>query len=92
MEDHGARMFRVKAVAEMLDVSVATIYRAIESGALPALKVGTGKGALRVPGSAVREYMRACQLAARQMSAPPGKATVSLPTLSGAAESVDGAA
>lgn len=65
MEDQGSRMYRVRAVAEMLDVSVATIYRAIESGALPALKVGTGKGALRVPAEAVREYVRACEQAAR---------------------------
>jgi len=58
------RMHRVKAVAEMLDVSVATIYRAIESGALRALKVGTGKGALRVPADAIQDYVAACQQAA----------------------------
>jgi excisionase family DNA binding protein len=58
-------MLRVRAVAEMLDVSVATIYRAIESGALPALKVGSGKGALRVPVEAVGQYVRSCELAAR---------------------------
>lgn len=63
--DGGQVYLRVKAVADMLDVSVATIYRAIESGALPALKVGTGKGALRVPAAAVREYLQACELAAR---------------------------
>ncbi|MFD9734256.1 helix-turn-helix transcriptional regulator [Umezawaea sp. NPDC059074] len=58
------RMHRVKAVAEMLDVSVATIYRAIESGSLRALKVGTGKGALRIPADAIQEYVTACQQAA----------------------------
>jgi excisionase family DNA binding protein len=58
------RMHRVKAVAEMLDVSVATIYRAIESGSLRALKVGTGKGALRIPADAIQEYITACQQAA----------------------------
>lgn len=63
------RVLRVKTVAEMLDVSVATIYRAIESGALPALKMGTGKGALRVPAAAVREYLRACEKAAQQAPA-----------------------
>ncbi|GAA1347830.1 helix-turn-helix domain-containing protein [Saccharothrix algeriensis] len=63
------RMHRVKAVAEMLDVSVATIYRAIESGALRALKVGTGKGALRIPEDAIADYVQACQEAA-STSAP----------------------
>ncbi len=66
MQVDGTRMYRVRDVAEGLDVSVATIYRAIESGVLPALKVGTGKGALRIPGAAVQEYMRACEQAARQ--------------------------
>lgn len=64
MPNEGTRMYRVKAVAEMLDVSVATIYRAIESGALRALKVGTGKGALRIPADAIHEYLTACQQAA----------------------------
>ncbi|OLT39130.1 transcriptional regulator [Saccharomonospora sp. CUA-673] len=59
-------MYRVKAVAEALDVSVATIYRAIESGKLDALKLGTGKGTLRVPGSAVNAYVDECGEAAYQ--------------------------
>jgi excisionase family DNA binding protein len=64
MQVDGTRMYRVKAVAEMLDVSVATIYRAIESGALRALKIGTGKGALRVQSDAIADYVKACQQAA----------------------------
>jgi excisionase family DNA binding protein len=72
MQVEGTRMYRVKEIAEGLDVSVATIYRAIESGVLPgALKVGTGSGALRIPGLAVQEYMRACEQAARQAPALP---------------------
>jgi excisionase family DNA binding protein len=54
------RMYRVKAVAEALDVSVATIYRAIEAGKLNAFKIGTGKGALRIPGEAVPAYLQEC--------------------------------
>jgi excisionase family DNA binding protein len=64
MENRISRMYRVKAVAELLDVSVATIYRAIESGALRALKVGTGKGALRIPADAIEDYVNVCQQAA----------------------------
>ena len=71
MQVDGTRMYRVRDVAEGLDVSVATIYRAIDSGVLPALKVGTGNGALRIPGVAVQKYMRACEQAARQAPALP---------------------
>ncbi|KAA5836017.1 helix-turn-helix domain-containing protein [Saccharopolyspora hirsuta] len=64
MQFESNAVFRVKAVAEMFDVSVQTIYRAIESGELGALKLGTGKGALRVPGWALNAYVEACSLAA----------------------------
>jgi excisionase family DNA binding protein len=47
-----------------LDVSLATIYRAVESGALRAIRIGTGKGAVRIPGQAVEDYLAACELAA----------------------------
>lgn len=64
MPVEGSRLYRVKAVAEALDVSVATIYRAVESGALRAVRLGTGKGAVRIPGEAITEYITACELAA----------------------------
>ncbi|MFI5614555.1 helix-turn-helix transcriptional regulator [Amycolatopsis sp. NPDC051903] len=57
-------LFRVRVVAAKLDCSLATIYRAVESGALRAIRLGTGKGAVRIPGQAVQEYVAACQLAA----------------------------
>ena len=61
MQVESTRLYRVRAVAESLDVSVATVYRAIESGALRAVRMGTGKGAVRIPGQAVREYVAACE-------------------------------
>ena len=90
MQVEGTRMYRVRDVAEGLDVSVATIYRAIESGVLPALKVGTGSGALRIPGVAVQKYMRACEQAARQASAlPPETAEACVPASAAVADGVD---
>src|SRR3954465_8616963 len=50
MQIDRTRMYRVKAVAEMGDVSVSTVYRAIESGMLDALRIGT---AVLVPGPAL---------------------------------------
>lgn len=64
MQFESTRSYRVREVATGLDVSVATIYRAVESGALRARRLGTGKGAVRIPGEAVEEYVAACEAAA----------------------------
>jgi excisionase family DNA binding protein len=64
MQIENSRVYRVKAVAEALDVSPSTIYRAIESGQLDAYKIGTGKGTLRIPGSALSIYLEECGQAA----------------------------
>lgn len=61
-------MLRVKAVAEMYDVSPATIYRAIEAGHLTALKLGSER-ALRIPETALEAYE-----ASRRVSAPTADA------------------
>ncbi len=64
MQVERTRLYRVRDVAEHFDVSVATIYRAIESGQLTALKLGTGTGTFRVTGAAVVAYTEACVRAA----------------------------
>lgn len=69
MQVESSRLYRVKAVAESLDVSAATIYRAVESGALRAVRIGTGKGAIRIPAQAVDEYISACERAAATQAA-----------------------
>lgn len=71
MHDHRTRLYRVKAVAEMFDVSVSTIYRAIEAGRLHALRIGTGRGAVRVPEDALGTFHAACEHAAAPHSLPP---------------------
>ena len=63
MQVERTRMFRVRAVAEMLDVSVNTIYRAIEAGELDALKVGKS---LRIPAKALDTYLERCGEKAHQ--------------------------
>jgi excisionase family DNA binding protein len=70
MQVDGTRMYRVKDVAEHFEVSVSTIYRAIESGQLSALKLGTGLGTLRVPGLAVLAYAETCGPVAYEASVP----------------------
>lgn len=54
--DH-SQMYRVKAVAELLDVSVSTVYRAVESGALASPRIGTS---VRVTGQALDAWTASC--------------------------------
>jgi excisionase family DNA binding protein len=72
MQVEATRLYRVRDVAEHFDVSVATIYRAIESGQLTALKLGTGTGTFRVTGAAVVVYTEACVRAACESWFPGG--------------------
>ncbi|MGI9001436.1 MAG: helix-turn-helix domain-containing protein [Pseudonocardia sp.] len=51
------RYLRVQAVAELFEVSKATIYRAISSGRLDALRIS---GAVRVPSEALRAFVNEC--------------------------------
>ncbi|MGH3570103.1 MAG: helix-turn-helix domain-containing protein, partial [Pseudonocardia sp.] len=57
MQVEDTRYLRVKAVAEMFDVSEASIYRAIRSGQLDALRIG---GSVRVPSEALRAFTDEC--------------------------------
>jgi len=77
MQVERTRMYRVREVAGHFEVSVATIYRAIESGQLDAVKLGTGRGTLRVPGVGVLAYAAACAPAAPSAVAEGGAAVVS---------------
>ncbi len=75
MQVDSTRLYRVRDVAEHFEVSVATIYRAIESGQLSSLKLGTGTGTLRVTGVAVLAYEKACTQAAYRSWFPGGTAS-----------------
>ncbi|MDR7301826.1 helix-turn-helix domain-containing protein [Haloactinomyces albus] len=57
------RMYRVKAVAEVLDVHVSTVYRLAESGRLHSVRVGFGKGALRIPADSLNAYLHSLGMA-----------------------------
>jgi excisionase family DNA binding protein len=76
MQVERTRLYRVRDVAEHFDVSVATIYRAIESGQLTALKLGTRTGTFRVTGAAVLAYTEACLRAALDSWFPGGSSAV----------------
>ena len=48
--------YRVAEVAELFDVDTSTVYRLISAGQLKALRIGSGRGALRVPVGALAVY------------------------------------
>lgn len=56
------QMFRVKAVAELLDVHVSTVYRLVESERLHSVRVGFGKGAVRIPAESLNAYLESLGL------------------------------
>jgi excisionase family DNA binding protein len=85
MQVERTRLYRVRTVAEALDVSVATIYRAVESGALRAIRLGTGKGAVRIPGDAIKTYLAACEAAAAKDAHQSGRAAAEPSTTGGVA-------
>lgn len=49
--------YRVAEVAALLDVHPVTVYRAIEAGRLRALRIGAGRGALRILPEALDAYL-----------------------------------
>jgi excisionase family DNA binding protein len=66
MQVDRTRMYRVGAVARSLDVSPSTVYRAIESGELAALRIGSS---LRVPGEALASWLTTCGLTVKPAAA-----------------------
>lgn len=48
--------YRVAEVAELFDVDTSTVYRLISAGQLKALRIGSGRGALRIPVKSLAEY------------------------------------
>lgn len=56
-------MLTVAEVATLLRVSKWTVYRLIEDSALRAIRVGRGKGSIRVFESAYVDYVAQCKTA-----------------------------
>lgn len=52
-----ARLFRVKDVANVLDVHISTVYRLVESEQLGSVRIGFGRGAIRIPAESLSGYL-----------------------------------
>jgi excisionase family DNA binding protein len=69
------RLLTVKETAEALRLSAATVYALCSQKAIRHERVGTGRGKIVVPESAINEYRKARTMAA----AVPGAAAVIAP-------------
>jgi excisionase family DNA binding protein len=52
-----SQMLTIKDVAAQLKIGVRTAYRLIEEGQIPAKRVGTGRGTIRVRPTALEAYL-----------------------------------
>lgn len=64
---------RVNDIAARLDVHRTTVYRAIKAGELTAIRVGHGRGALRITAEALAAWLSDCQRAAIHAPAQPAR-------------------
>ncbi len=63
-------LITVKQAATMLTVSPSLVYALVASGTLPAVRLGTGRGTIRLDDEAVRQYLEATKVQ------PPHGATI----------------
>jgi excisionase family DNA binding protein len=75
MQVDRTRMYRVSAVAELLDVSKSSVYRATEAGDLDALRIGS---AVRIPGTALAAWLEQCAQAAYEHHVVAGESAADL--------------
>ena len=55
--EKGVKLYRVREVAELLGVSKKTVYMLIQSGQLPAIRIGARGGGLRVSHADLVEFI-----------------------------------
>lgn len=53
---HGLRYFKIAQVAEHLNIGLRTAYELVESGELSTVRMGTGRGTMRVPAESLAAY------------------------------------
>jgi excisionase family DNA binding protein len=63
------RPLSVAEIATELGVHKTTVYREIKAGRLAAYRIGTGRGAVRVPAAAFAEYRQTITAAASVVAA-----------------------
>lgn len=62
------KLYKVSEIAEIFQVAERTVYNWIEWGYLRAIKVGEGRGTIRVPEDAVDEFITNNQTVIKNLS------------------------
>ena len=57
-------LLTVKEAAERLTLSQASVYQLCKSGRLQHMRIGTGRGRIRIDEKALEKYLLACQIEA----------------------------
>lgn len=52
------KLYKICEIAEMFRVAERTVYNWVDFGYLRAIKVGEGRGTIRIPEDAVEEFIR----------------------------------
>jgi excisionase family DNA binding protein len=63
--DAGRTFYRVAEVAARFEIDETTVYRQIKAGRLKAVRIGSGRGTVRVPAEALAEYEASIAAAAK---------------------------
>ena len=66
----GVQLLKVKEVAEALRVSASLVYALIESGRLPACRVGRGRGSVRVLADDLTAYIKGSRVQVGEATRP----------------------
>ena len=65
-------MMKVADIAKRLNCAPSTVYELVESGQLPAYRIGLRRGGIRVTEEQLQEYLQACESrAAAAQPRPP---------------------
>lgn len=69
-DEEGLVSMTVKKAAERLEVSAATIYNLVAAGKLCCVRVGVGRGAIRILEEHIAEFLQGAGPAAKNPPAP----------------------
>lgn len=65
------RLLTVADVANWLNISGSLVYQLVESGKIPVIRIGNGRGAIRFESRDIAVYIESCRLEKTGQAAPP---------------------
>ena len=72
-----SNMLTVRQVAEQLQVSLATVYLMCNRGKLPHVRIGVGRGTIRVDEQTLEEFIQMATVQPKEPAAPQPRSSAS---------------